>query len=48
MKKDSVALHNAREVYMEERKELKNKMEQFLNNVEQMRDSIGSKNAEIV
>lgn len=47
MKKDSVALHNAREVYMEERKELKNKMEQFLNNVEQMRDSIGGKNAEI-
>lgn len=32
---------------MEERKELKNKMEQFLNNVEQMRDSIGGKNAEI-
>ncbi len=32
---------------MEERKELKNKMEQFLSDVEQMRDSIGGKNAEI-
>ena len=32
---------------MEEREELKNKMEQCLSQVEQMKDSIGAKNAEI-
>lgn len=32
---------------MEEKQELKNKMEQFLNDVEQMKNSIGGKNAEI-